>query len=96
MTRVLKVLTAPVRVPAELAVAVPDVVRQLPGTVRDIRAVLESVARLTARDGELTELLREASELAARSGREKAPAAGRRERSGELGSRPSTRSRPRR
>lgn len=82
-----KALTAPVRVPAEMVLAAADVMRDLPGAVRDLRTVIDNLARLTSRGGELSELLREASELAARSGREKGPATGSRQRSRELGTR---------
>lgn len=66
----MKIATAPVRLPVGLAIAVPEMVRELPGAARDLRTVLGGLARITARDGELTALLREAADLAARSGHE--------------------------
>lgn len=70
MSNLVKVVTAPVRVPVGLAIAVPEMIRELPGAARDLRAVLGGLARMTARDGELTALMREAADVAARSGHE--------------------------
>lgn len=70
MSHWLKAATAPVRLPLELLVAMPEVVREVPGTVRDLRRLLGDLARLATEDGELSELLRETASLARRSGRE--------------------------
>jgi len=53
------------RLPADVARALPVLVRELPGAARDLRLVLRNLARLTERDGELTRLAREHARLAA-------------------------------
>jgi hypothetical protein len=69
LKRVVEIATAPLRLPAELMVALPAVVRELPGTVRNLRRTTEELARLASKDGELTLLLREVAALARRSDR---------------------------
>ena len=68
LKRLVEFTTAPVRLPAELMVALPAVVRELPGTAHNLRRATGELARLASKDGELTLLLLEAAALARRSG----------------------------
>lgn len=54
-----------VRLPADVARALPMLALELPGAVRDLRLVLRNLTRLTDSDGELTRYLREHARLAA-------------------------------
>lgn len=69
LKRLVEITTAPVRLPAEVMVALPAMARELPGTAHNLRRATGEVARLASKDGELTLLLLEAAGLARRSGR---------------------------